>query len=75
MYKISFLMLVGVLVFLTPFFGLPSGLQAGLLCIFGVIIVVTAFSIRKMLCAERAISFKERMADVPLDSLTLSDRV
>jgi VIT1/CCC1 family predicted Fe2+/Mn2+ transporter len=69
MYKLSFVMVLGVLVFLTPFLGLPSGHQLVLLCVLGVSIFFTAYTIRKSMKSQPEMSSVEHVTPMPVSDL------
>lgn len=78
MHKLSFIMLVSVLVGITPFIGLQSGFQAGILSVLGICLFVTAYTLRKkQKHTEGGLSEKETTSEALFpddDSVTTTDR-
>lgn len=70
MYKLSFIMVLAVGVFLTPFLGLPSGYQAALVGVMSVCILVTAYSVRKEMKYGSVLSSKENIVESPLSEFS-----
>ncbi|MEN9614482.1 MAG: hypothetical protein RLZZ347_789 [Candidatus Parcubacteria bacterium] len=71
MYKLSFLMVCGVLVFLAPFLGLPSGHQMVLSCVLGVAVFFGAYFVRRGMRASE-LSDRESVVSVPVSDSFLS---
>ena len=70
MYKLSFVMVLSVVVFLTPFLGLPSGYQAGILGVLSLCILITTYSVRSDMRIGSAVPSKEDVTESPLSDFS-----
>lgn len=66
MYKLSFIMVLAVGMFLTPFLGLPSGYQAVLGGVMAICVFITAYSVRREMKYGSVLSSKENIVESPL---------